>query len=74
MASLVSSELGVQLDKDHLPETNGRMAICRRCGATTDGPMGHCHLPGERQIARAGRWLDERERLNRVEQARARAS
>jgi hypothetical protein len=74
MASLDASTLGGQLDKDHLPETNGRMSICRRCGATTDGPMGHCHLPSERQAARARRWLDEQARLHRVEQARGRMS
>lgn len=74
MASPDTSPLGIRLDKDHLPETNGRMAVCRRCGAATDGPMGHCHLPVEHQIARAGRWLDEQARLHRVEQAKARMS
>ncbi|MHB1554132.1 MAG: hypothetical protein ACYCSX_09120 [Acidimicrobiales bacterium] len=74
MTSLDASELGVQLDNDHLPETNGRMAICRRCGVTTDDPTGHVHRLKEREIARAGRWLDERGRLHRIERAISRAS
>lgn len=74
MTSIDASQLAVRLDKDHLPETNGRMAICRRCGVSTDGPNGQCHLPSERQVARAGRWLDEQARLNSVERARNRMS
>jgi uncharacterized Fe-S radical SAM superfamily protein PflX len=74
VTSLDASELALRLDKDHLPETNGRMAVCRRCGVRTDDAKGQCHLPAERQVARAGRWLDEQARLSRVEQARGRMS
>lgn len=74
MASPDESQLGTRLDEDHLPETNGRMAICRRCGTKTDSPAGRCHLPTEHQVARAVRWLDEQTRLQRVERAKARMS
>jgi hypothetical protein len=74
MAQADDAELGLRLDKDHLPETNGRMAVCRRCGATTDGPLGQRHLPSGRQVARASRWLDEQALVSRVAQARARMS
>jgi hypothetical protein len=69
-----ASQVALRLDKDHLPETNGRMAVCRVCGTTTDSPAGATHVPSERQVARAGGWLDERARLDRVEQAKARMS
>lgn len=47
---------GAQLDEHHAPETNGRMAICRRCGMQTEGPAGR-HAPHEQQLAQAERWL-----------------
>jgi hypothetical protein len=28
-----AQQLGSRLDEDHAPETNGRMSVCRRCGA-----------------------------------------
>ncbi len=46
-----------RLDEHHAPETNGWMAVCRRCGMQTDGPQGQ-HLPSERQLVRANAWLD----------------
>src|ERR1035441_7100415 len=44
--------MGSRLDKHHVPETNGRMPVCRRCGARTDGPKG-LHIPDEGQLERA---------------------
>jgi len=52
-----ASQTGARLDEHHTPETNGWMAVCRRCGAQTDGPQGS-HAPHERQLARANAWLD----------------
>ena len=48
---------GSQLDEDHAPETNGRMAICRRCGSRTDGPVGSHHEPSDGQMTRIREWL-----------------
>jgi hypothetical protein len=48
---------GNRLDADHAPETNGWMAVCRRCGIRTDGPLGG-HAPYPAQISQADRWLD----------------
>jgi hypothetical protein len=45
-------QLASRLDEHHAPETNGRMSVCRRCGAQTDGPKGR-HVPNERQLERA---------------------
>lgn len=74
MTPIDASQVALRLDKDHRPETNGRMAVCRVCGATTDGPAGTSHAPSERQVVRAAQWLDERARLASVEQAKARMS
>lgn len=70
MVSNESSSLGTQLDEDHAPETNGRMSVCRRCGARTDGSAGHHHLPSERQLTRSGEWLLSQARAARIAQAR----
>lgn len=51
------SHTGSQLDEHHAPETNGRMAVCRRCGSQTDGPEGRHHMPTERQMGRIREWL-----------------
>ena len=56
---------GARLDEDHLPETNGRMAICRRCGAQTDGPQGR-HAPMEKQVGKATEWLDLQKRKSHI--------
>ena len=58
---MVSAEallLGARLDEDHPPVTNGRMPVCRRCGAYTDGPHGHHHLPSDLRLDRVQDWLD----------------
>jgi hypothetical protein len=62
-------QLGALLDEHHLPETNGRMAVCRRCGAVTDGPEGK-HDPRERQISRTSQWLERQRSIRRHAGAR----
>ena len=64
-----ASQLATQLDEDHFPETNGRMAVCRRCGARTDGPEGLHHVLVEQELPRSRRWLTaevQRKRLARL--------
>jgi hypothetical protein len=63
--------VGRQLDAHHAPETNGRMAVCRRCGSRTDSPEGGHHMPPERQLIRSSEWLVAQSRL--VDIARAKA-
>lgn len=72
MISSDVSDVGAQLDKHHAPETNGRMAVCRRCGAMTDTPQGCQHLPDELRLARLTEWLDAQERMRLFERARDR--
>lgn len=57
MPSAAAWELGVQLDQHHPVETNGRMAVCRRCGGVTDSAEGHRHVPNDRQLTQIGHWL-----------------
>ncbi len=71
MAAHEASNIGVRLDQHHSPETNGRMAICRRCGAQTDSPEGHHHVPnGSRVEKRSNDWLDAQSRLSSIDRAR----
>jgi hypothetical protein len=65
-----TSSVGTQLDDHHSPETNGRMSVCRRCGALTNGPDGLHHTPHERQLARSSDWLVAQSRLVDIERAR----
>lgn len=67
-----TSELGARLDEHHTPETNGRMAICRRCGGVTDGPEGR-HNPHACQIDRLAGWLEGQSRLAGIARASTRA-
>jgi hypothetical protein len=69
VASQVSL-LGARLDEDHLPETNGRMAVCRRCGAQTDSPLGRQHVPHEKRLVRAQQWLDAQMRTRQIDRTR----
>ncbi|HEY5098278.1 MAG TPA: hypothetical protein VII46_09530 [Acidimicrobiales bacterium] len=69
MDSTEASSVGRQLDEHHAPETNGRMAICRKCGARTDGPRGG-HQPAEHQVVRSNEWLIAQVRLSHIERAR----
>ena len=57
MASLEAELLGAKLDEDHVPETNGWMPVCRRCGAYTESPTGHHHVLSDKRLARAQEWL-----------------
>ena len=70
MASPEAALIGALLDEHHLPETNGRMAVCRRCGAQTEGPHGSHHIPNERLLARSSQWLDAQSRMRSTERAR----
>jgi len=45
------------------------MAICRKCGARTDGPRGG-HQPAEHQLVRSNEWLIAQVRLSHIERAR----
>ena len=60
------SRMGTRLDEDHVPETNGRMAVCRRCGFRTRGVANDRHAPVEAQEARATGWLDAQAHARRV--------
>lgn len=64
------SEVGAQLDAHHAPETNGRMAVCRRCGSLTDSPGGCQHAPGALRLAHLSAWLDAEERMRIFEASR----
>jgi hypothetical protein len=64
------SVIATQLDEDHAPETNGRMSVCRRCGARTDGPTGVHHVVHESQVTRSKEWLVAQSRLRDIEHAR----
>jgi hypothetical protein len=70
MASTQATHIGTQLDAHHAPETNGRMSVCRRCGAQTDDPAGLHHNPFEGQLARSTDWLASQSRLVDIERAR----
>ena len=66
MTSPEANRLGSQLDEHHAPETNGRMAVCRRCGMRTDSPAGLNHAPGKDQLTRAASWLEAQWRRDRI--------
>jgi hypothetical protein len=55
-----------QLDEDHAPETNGRIPVCRRCGARTDGPTGMHHVIQEGRVSRSSEWLVAQSRLRDI--------
>jgi hypothetical protein len=65
------SDVGMRLDAHHAPETNGRMAVCRRCGSRTDAPAGSHHLPSSHQLTRSDGWLAAQVHLTLIEGARA---
>lgn len=70
MASSQAVEVGIQLDAHHAPETNGRMAVCRRCGTQTEGPGGLHHAPHEQQLDRSQQWLVSESRTSSIDRAR----
>jgi len=55
-----------ELDKDHQPETNGRMSVCRRCGVRTDSPDGQRHVLNESQLSRSKDWLRQQDQQRRI--------
>ena len=63
-------DTGKQLDDHHEPETNGRMAVCRRCGSRTDSPAGRHHNPAEHQVPRLCEWLVAQARITRIDKIR----
>jgi hypothetical protein len=72
MISPDALQVGAQLDEHHAPETNGRMAVCRRCGALTDSPAGRQHTPHASQMDRSAQWLTAQSRLLQIDRARSR--
>ena len=70
MTTAEAPQVAAQLDADHAPETNGRMSVCRRCGAHTDGPAALHHAPDERELHRSMSWLVAEANRRRIERAR----
>jgi hypothetical protein len=70
MVSPEAAILGTRLDEHHAPETNGRMAVCRRCGAQTESPEGRQHVPNELRLVRSEQWLDAQSRARHIDHAR----
>jgi hypothetical protein len=66
MTSPEVTRLGTKLDEHHSPETNGRMAVCRRCGIRTESPSGMTHVPGADQLARSAIWLEAEWRRDQI--------
>jgi hypothetical protein len=58
-----------RLDEHHAPETNGRIAVCRKCGQRTDGPSGDHHLIQESRVSRSSEWLVAQSRLDEIAHA-----
>jgi hypothetical protein len=69
MSSAESSDVGLQLDEHHLPESNGSISVFRRCGARTDNPIGLHHAPHESQLQRSSEWLIAQLRRGEIEAA-----
>lgn len=70
MTSSECLHVAAQLDEHHAPETNGRIAVCHRCGARTEGPMGGHHVIAESRVGRSSEWLVAQSRLQDIAQAR----
>lgn len=70
MTSLGSPDVAAQLDQHHLPETNGRIPVCRRCGARTDSPTGSHHVLSEGRASRWSDWLTAQSRLLDIEHSK----
>ena len=66
MTSDEGTDVAAQLDQHHLPETNGRIAVCRRCGARTDSPAGLHHVLPEDRVTRSAEWLSAQSRLRDI--------
>ena len=70
MTSPESLQVAAQLDEHHAPETNGRIPVCRRCGARTDSPTGLHHVLEEGRVTRSSEWLSAQSRLLDIEQSK----
>jgi hypothetical protein len=70
MVTAGAGQTGMHLDEHHLPETNGRMSVCRRCGSQTDGPEGLHHMPTEQQLTRSNEWLTAQSRISDIDRSR----
>jgi hypothetical protein len=68
MASSECLHLAAQLDDHHMPETNGRIPVCRRCGARTDNPAGEHHILQEGREKKSSDWLVAQSRLRDIAQ------
>jgi hypothetical protein len=66
MTSSEALHVAAQLDDHHAPETNGRIAVCRRCGARTDNPTGLHHALQEGREKRSSDWLLAQSRLRDI--------
>jgi hypothetical protein len=62
--------VAAQLDEHHAPETNGRIPVCRRCGARTDGPTGSHHVLQEGRVTQSSEWLSAQSRLRDIANAK----
>jgi hypothetical protein len=69
MAPSDASQVSIQLDEDHAPETNGRMPVCRRCGFRTEETSSR-HAATDEYQAKVGQWLDSQALASRVAKAR----
>jgi hypothetical protein len=70
MTSPESFQVAAQLDEHHAPETNGRIPVCRRCGARTDSPTGSHHALQEGGVTRSREWLSAQSRLLEIERSK----
>ena len=66
MSSSECLHVAAQLDEHHVPETNGRIPVCRRCGARTDSPAGLHHVLQEGRVSRSSEWLVAQSRLRAI--------
>jgi hypothetical protein len=66
MSSSECLHVAAQLDEHHVPETNGRIPVCRRCGARTDSPTGLHHVLQEGRVSRSSEWLVAQSRLRAI--------
>jgi hypothetical protein len=69
MTSSQCLDVATQLDENHAPETNGRIPVCRKCGARTDSPTGEHHLLQENRVGRSSEWLLAQTRLRDIAQS-----
>lgn len=70
MTSPESLHVAALLDEHHAPETNGRIPVCRRCGARTDSPTGLHHVLQESRVTRSSEWLSAESRLLDIAQSK----